>query len=314
MDTFEFSETSARSSFGAALEDGLGRSPKSIPPKFFYDHEGSLLFEQICRLPEYYVTRTEFALLDRLAPAFAEIIGPEAELIEFGAGEARKVRFILDALDRPNTFIPIDISSDYLAGTAADLRRHYPNLNVQPVAGDFTQPLDLGPASGRRVGFFPGSTIGNFEPEAAREFLARAAELLAGGGLLIGVDLVKDPAVLHAAYNDTAGVTARFNLNLLARANRELGLAFDLDAFRHYAFYNPLYRRIEMYLVSTKRQSVALPWRAASFEEGEPILTEHSYKYTIEGFQELSRKAGFSPRQVWVDPERLFSLHWLASS
>lgn len=300
--------------FVRALLAGLSATPKQIPCKFFYDAAGSALFEQICALPEYYVTRTELALLARHAGEFGTLIGPDAELVEFGAGSGRKVRLLLDAMVRPRAYLPIDISSEYLAASAARLDADYPELIVKPVAADFSRPFAL-PAltcgARRRVGFFPGSTIGNFEPEAALHFLKNAARLLDGGGLLVGVDLAKDPAILHAAYNDAAGITAAFNKNLLARANREFGADFDLSRFYHWACYNPLRQRIEMYLISAARQNVKIAGHVVSFTEGEAVHTENSHKHTVEGFRALAAAAGFTPRAVWCDPARLFSLHWL---
>jgi dimethylhistidine N-methyltransferase len=301
--------------FADALLAGLKSKPKHIPCKYFYDAQGSRLFEQICALPEYYPTRTELKLLNTHAGDIAALIGAEAYLIEFGAGAGEKVRPLLNALPHPRAYMPIDISGSYLRGIAAQLRSEYPRLAIEPLVADFTRNLSLPALSGaRRVGFFPGSTIGNFEPGEAWDFLARTARMLKGGGLLVGVDLVKDPAVLHAAYNDSAGVTAAFNKNLLARANREAGADFDLKRFAHYAFYNPLESRIEAYLVSAMAQEVSVCGRAIGFAEGEAIHTEWSYKYTVESFRALAASAGFIPRGLWCDAERLFSLHWLEAA
>lgn len=301
--------------FAACLADGLLRTPKEIACKYFYDAEGSALFDAICALPEYYQTRTEVALLRRHAAEIAGLIGPDAEIVEFGAGALRKVRILLDALERPRGYAPIDISGAYLREVTGRLATDYPGLALRPVVGDFTLPMHLPAMAGarQRVGFFPGSTIGNFRPETAMVQLRRMRDMLNGGGLLIGVDLVKDPAILHAAYNDAAGVTAAFNKNLLARANRELHAGFNLDAFAHYAPYNPKAQRIEMYLVSLKRQSVMLDGRKVEFQAGEAVHTEDSHKYTIESFREIAARAGFVPRAVWADENRLFSLHWLES-
>ena len=298
--------------FADELAAGLQARPRAVAPKWFYDAAGSELFERICELPEYYPTRTEFALLDRHAEAMAELIGPRAEIVEFGAGASRKVRVLLDALRSPRRFVPVDISGEHLAAAAARLRSDYPALDVCPVVADFTQGAPaLMPAAGRRVGFYPGSSIGNFDPDDALRLLQRFAGWLGGGGLLIGVDLVKDPAQLHAAYNDTQGVTAAFNLNLWARANRELGADFDLAAWAHSAFYNPPASRIEMHLVSRKAQTVRFGGQRFEFAEGDSVHTENSYKYTVEGFQALARRAGWSPRAVWTDAARRFSIHWL---
>ncbi|MDM0009828.1 L-histidine N(alpha)-methyltransferase [Variovorax sp. J22G73] len=306
----------AMSEFAREMQAGLARSPRSISPKFFYDVAGSQLFDRICDLPEYYPTRTELRILGECAGEIAEQVGPNAEIVEFGAGSLTKVRLLLDALDSPKRYLPIDISGEHLEAAAARLKADYPALVVQPIAADYTMPLVLPaplPGAGRRVGFFPGSTIGNFEPEEALAFLQLAARMLRGGGLLIGVDLVKDPARLHAAYNDAQGVTGEFNLNLLRRANSELDADFDVDGFAHAAFYNAPRQRIEMHLVSRRAQSVSLNGESFGFEEGETIHTEYSHKFTVEGLRALAVRAGFRPGAVWMDPERLFSVHWLAA-
>lgn len=297
--------------FEQALVAGLSSRPRAVAPKWFYDVDGSRLFERICELPEYYPTRTELALLDRHAPEIASRLGPRCEIVEFGAGATRKVRVLLGALDAPARFVPIDISGEHLLGAAAALRKVHPALDVLPVVADFTRDLLLAPAAGRRVGFFPGSSIGNFDPPQAVQLLRRFGALLGGGGLLIGVDLVKDPALLHAAYNDDAGVTAAFNLNLWARANREAGADFDLAQWYHYAFYNPPLQRIEMHLVSRRAQRVTVAGTPFDFAEGESVHTENSYKYTVAGFQALARDAGFTPAVCWCDRAQRFALHWL---
>ena len=314
MDAVQLCPQSPPDSFAGALREGLSQSPKQIPCKYFYDSEGSALFEAICALPEYYQTRTEVALLRRHAGEIAGLIGDSAEIVEFGAGALRKIRILLDALPSAKAYLPIDISGQYLRDVVRLLAGDYPALTLNPVIADFTLPLQL-PASlgARRAGFFPGGTIGNFRPAAALALLRRMREQLNGGGLLIGVDLVKDPAILHAAYNDAAGVTGAFNKNLLARANRELGAGFDLDGFAHYAPYNPHDQRIEMYLVSLKRQSVMVDGEAIEFSAGEAVHTEDSHKYTIDGFREMAARAGFRPRAVWTDDQRVFSIHWLES-
>jgi len=300
--------------FARAFLDGMRRSPKRVPCKYFYDSVGSALFDEICDLPEYYQTRTELSLLSAHADEIAAILGTDIELIEFGAGSLTKVRVLLDALERPQAYIPIDISGDYLAKVCAALDADYPALRLDPVVADFTRPFVL-PApihdTARRVGFFPGSTIGNFSPDEAVAFLKTASGIVRGGGLLIGVDLVKDADILNAAYNDTRGVTAAFNKNLLARANRELGANFDLDAFAHEAFYNAADSRIEMYLVSLLNQDVQIAGETIAFSRGEAVHTEDSCKYTLESFAALAWKAGLVPRQAWCDPQQLFSMHWL---
>jgi dimethylhistidine N-methyltransferase len=304
------------SDFRTAVMAGLSATPKRIPCKFFYDAEGSKLFEKICALPEYYPTRTEITLLRHHAAEIAELIGPDSEIVEFGAGAGEKIRTLLTALERPRAYLPIDISGPYLRSVAARLEADYPRLAVHPIVADFAGRFDLPERrqSMRRIGFFPGSTIGNFEPDDARRFLSRAAALLHGGGLLIGADLVKDPVVLNAAYNDLRGVTAAFNKNLLVRANRELSANFELSRFRHYAGYDPVAQRMGIYLISTDAQRVTVAGQSFALEEGEAIHTEWSHKYTIDGFRTLASDAGFRPRAVWCDDKRLFSIHWLETA
>ncbi len=300
--------------FCDALLEGLRRTPKRIPSKFFYDAAGSELFERITALDEYYPTRTELGILKTHAAEMARLIGPDVELVEFGAGALRKVRLLLDVLKSPRAYVPIDIAGEYLTAVARTLEHDYPGLHVNPVVADFTRSIALGPlehGAARRAGFFPGSTIGNFAPPDAVLFLRHARATLNGGGLLIGADLVKDPAILHAAYNDGEGVTEAFNKNLLMRANRELGADFDLGDFAHYACYNPQARRIEMYLVSLKAQRVRIGGETIMFADGEAIHTEDSHKYTLDGFHALAAEAGYVPRRVWTDAARLFSLQWL---
>ncbi|HEX7892369.1 MAG TPA: L-histidine N(alpha)-methyltransferase [Ramlibacter sp.] len=301
------------SDFGRDLVAALSAQPRSISPKYFYDAEGSRLFDRICELPEYYPTRTEIGILERSVAEMAALAGPQAEIVEFGAGSLRKVRLLLQAFEAPARYLPIDISGEHLRDAAAILRREFTGLDVQPLVADYTQAMELPAAAGpgRRIGFFPGSTIGNFTPEEALHFLQGAARMLRGGALVLGADLVKDPHVLHAAYNDAQGVTAAFNLNLLVRANRELGANFQPARFAHYAFYNAPLQRIEMHLVSRERQDVTLAGERFTFEEGEALHTENSYKFTIEGLRALAVRAGFRPGPVWTDPARLFSVHWL---
>lgn len=314
--------SAAPSGFGSAWETDFGQDlllafaqrPRAIAPKYFYDAQGSALFERICELPEYYPTRVESAILREHADEMADLMGAHAEIVEFGAGACDKVRLLLARLASPACFRPIDISASALHEACGRLRREYPALCVEPLVADCFGDFDLPaphPDARRRVGFFPGSTLGNFAPAEALHFLRRACAMLRGGGLLLGVDLVKDPAVLHAAYNDRAGVTAAFNLNLLARANRELGTDFDLSRFVHYAFYNAPLQRVEMHLVSLCKQHLALGGVPHEMAEGETLHTENSYKYTIEGLRELASQAGFTPGPVWTDPDRRFSVHWL---
>lgn len=296
----------------------LGRVPHEISSKYFYDAAGSRLFERICELPEYYVTRTELEIFARDIHEMADLIGPGAEVIEFGAGSLMKARLLLEALKNPRRFVAIDISAEHLHASTAQLQREFHAVEINPVVGDFSAIDDLStllPAreGQKRVGFFPGSTLGNFTPLQAKHFLTVASRLLAGGGLLIGIDLVKAPTLLHQAYNDTAGVTAAFNRNLLVRANRELGTNFDAAAFAHYAFYQPTLQRVEMHLICTTPQQIQLGNQRFELRKGETIHTENSQKYSVDGFQTLAAAAGFIPQAQWCDPGGLFSIHWLKS-
>jgi dimethylhistidine N-methyltransferase len=301
----------------AAVLDGLSHPQKRLACKFLYDDAGSRLFDRICDLPEYYPTRTELRITRECAGEIAGAIGPDALLVEYGSGSSLKTRLLLDHLSSPAGYAPIDISRGHLVRSARQLAAAYPHVPILPVCADYTRPLRL-PHSARRaarvVAYFPGSTIGNFEPDEAAAFLHSIRTLCGpGSGLLIGVDLKKDPATLHAAYNDTAGVTAAFNLNLLTRINRELGGDFDLSRFAHHAFYHVPRGRIEMHLVSLARQTVRVGDDAEfAFDEGETVHTENCYKYTIEGFTDLARGAGYRPVRVWTDTARRFSLHYLA--
>jgi len=301
-------------SFRDAVLKGLGRTPKSIPCKFFYDARGSALFEEICRLPEYYPTRTEVAILEENAAAIAAQIGPNSRLIEFGSGASTKARILLRALVRPAAYVPVDISREHLRDAAISLAEDFPSLPVVAVCADYTRAFPLPPLpgpSGKRVGFFPGSTIGNFEPDAAVDFLANYARILGPGGeMLIGVDLKKDPAILDAAYNDRAGVTAAFNLNLLERINRELDGDLEIDRFEHVAFYNETEGRIEIYIRSLANQEAWIAGTSILFAKGELIHTEYSYKYSIPEFRALAARAGFHPIRTWTDPAELFSVHY----
>ena len=294
---------------------GLSRPQKTLPPKYFYDAQGCALFEAICGLPEYYLTRAELALMGTRVGEMARQIGPRCALIEYGSGSARKTRILMDAIG-PVAYVPIDIARVELAATAAEIAREFPRVRVLAVCADYSRLLALPELEGldarRRVGYFPGSTIGNFTPAEAAAFLAIArGQIGAGGGLLIGVDLKKDPARLDAAYNDARGVTAAFNLNLLARINRELGADFDLAAFRHRAFYDEKHGRIEMHLESRTDQAVTIGGHALRLRKGETIHTENSYKYSVREFQQLAARAGLAPRECWTDSEDQFSVHYL---
>jgi dimethylhistidine N-methyltransferase len=303
-----------RAAFMADVVAGLGQPQKSLPAKYFYDRRGSELFAAITALPEYYPTRSEIAILRAHAVEMAADVPAPAALIEFGAGAAEKARILLAAAPHIATYVPVDISAQFLAEEAARLTRDLPRLDVLPVAADFTRPFHVPPALAgmARIGFFPGSTLGNFEPHDAAAFLDGAARLLGPGArLIIGIDLVKDVAILRAAYNDAAGVTAAFNLNMLKRIDDELGGDFDLDAFSHCAFYDPDKRRIEMHLVSRQRQRVRVAGKMFEFRRGETIHTENSYKYTIDSFRVLAAGSGWTSAAVWTDPDRYFSVHLL---
>ncbi|MGD8957716.1 MAG: L-histidine N(alpha)-methyltransferase [Chromatiaceae bacterium] len=292
---------------------GLALPDKRIPPKFFYDAEGSRLFDAICNLPEYYPTRTEIGILRRYGAEMATRLGRDVLLVELGSGSSLKIRILLDAL-RPAAYMPVDISKEHLLQSANALAAAFPSLQIHAVCADYSAPfrLPVDDLDYPRAAFFPGSSVGNFDPGDAERFLRSVGDLLGGGGrLLIGVDLVKDHQLLEAAYNDADGVTAAFNLNLLAHINRELDADFDLSGFRHKAFFDPVLSRIEMHLVSRRDQRAQVAGQTISLASGESIHTENSYKYSIEGFQALARRAGFEPEQVWTDPAPLFSVHCL---
>jgi dimethylhistidine N-methyltransferase len=296
---------------------GLSNTPKELPPKWFYDAAGAKIFEEICETPEYYPTRTEQGILEGAASEIADLLGRDAVLVEFGSGAMEKVRLLLDELTDTRAFVAIDIAEEQLAEAAESLESAYPGLRVHTIAKDFTKPVelpaDLDETGGQRCAFFPGSTIGNFEPLEAKHFMERMRHAVgAEGALLVGVDLLKDPARLEAAYNDDSGVTGRFNLNVLHRINRELGGDADPESFEHRAFFNPDEGRVEMHLRARRAQTLHVGGHAFHFAAGETIHTENSYKYTIEGFQALAAEAGFSPLRVWTDDENLFSVHLLA--
>ncbi|MGU3359146.1 L-histidine N(alpha)-methyltransferase [Methylobacterium sp. M6A4_1b] len=293
---------------------GLSAPQKYLSAKYFYDAAGSDLFEAITRQPEYYPTRTELGILEAQGASIAATLPARANLVELGSGSTVKVRRLM--VHRPDlaAYVPVDVSESFLRSEAEALARDFPNLTIAPVAADFTRAFTLpdGLSNGPVAGFFPGSTIGNFEPPQATRLLAHFGHVLgAGATLIIGVDLVKEKAVLDAAYDDAAGVTAAFNRNLLVRMRRELGAEVDLDAFAHRAFFNAEASRIEMHLVSLKAQTIRIADRVIAFDEGETIHTENSYKYTVESFRALAREAGWSAEAVWTDPDRLFSIHAL---
>ncbi|WP_280821077.1 L-histidine N(alpha)-methyltransferase [Pseudaminobacter soli (ex Li et al. 2025)] len=309
-------EGEATSDFAADVLAGLQARPKRIPSKYFYDIAGSRLFEEITQVPEYYPTRVERGILAENAEAIAKLLPAGRALVEFGNGSSAKTRILLRAARELSAYVPVDIAAEFLEEQAGALRREFPSLDVLPVAADFTRAFDLPASVGTmpRVGFFPGSTIGNFEPPDAAAFLHHAGLSLGTDAVMVvGVDLVKNEAVLHAAYNDAAGVTARFNLNLLARINRELDGHFDLGSFEHRAFFDRGHSRIEMHLVSRATQRVSVDGYSFDFAEGETIHTENSYKYTVEAFHALAREAGWRPIRVWTDSDGWFSIHVLAN-
>lgn len=311
------SEEAGRSQFLLDAWRGLGSPTPSLPCKYFYDARGSRLFDRICELPEYYVTRTEAAIMQRHADEMAACIGAGSLLAEYGSGSSLKTRLLLDALEhqnlRPAAYVPLDISRRHLESTAHKLRREYPSLQVLPVAADYTHPFELPRVdrAARTVAYFPGSTLGNFEPGEAAAFLRRIRDSVgASGALLIGLDLKKSPQVLVPAYNDAAGVTAQFNLNILARANRELGADFELDCWRHQASWNEDQSRIEMRLRCERAQRVLIGGREFAFEAGASILTEYSHKYTLQAASNMAEAAGFKVREVWCDASRYFSVQF----
>jgi L-histidine Nalpha-methyltransferase len=302
--------------FRAAVIAGLSQRQKTLPCKFFYDEEGSRLFERICALPEYYPTRTECLLLEQRASAIAHLLGSRVRLVEFGSGAGIKIRLLLRALNQPAAYVPVDISRAQLLAAASDLAADFPTLRVAPVCADYTKPFALpairGRVSRRTAGFFPGSTIGNFTPTEAVSFLALTRRLLGPSSMMvIGADVPKDASVLHAAYNDSAGTTAAFNLNLLHRINRELDADFNVADFSHDARWNEAESRVEMYLVSKRAQRVEIAGRIFDFAAGEAIHTENSHKYSLDRFRSLAREAGYAPIEAWTDARDLFSVHVL---
>ncbi len=300
-----------RGTFREDVLRGLSGPAKSLPPKYFYDERGSLLFERITGLPEYYPTRTEISILESRVGELSALMGKRWELIEIGSGSSRKVRILLDAAFGCGSYVPVDISREALRLAANRIASDYPHIRVVAVCADYMHPFSIArqdPLASRIV-FFPGSTIGNLDPEQAIAFMGNIRGMLRPGDrFIVGADLQKEPAILHAAYNDAAGVTARFNCNLLERINRELGADFDLRRFEHLAFYNVREGRIEMHLRSTADQTVRVDGEEIRFRAKETIHTESSYKYTREGFRSLAAQAGLEVRDVWTDPGRLFSV------
>jgi dimethylhistidine N-methyltransferase len=300
------------SAFETDVLDGLRATPKQVPAKYFYDAAGSLLFERITELPEYYPTRCEMKILRDRAIDIAKLIPNGAALVEFGSGSSKKARIVLDAAPKLAAYVPVDICGEMIEQEAIELRSDFPQLKVLPVTADICTPFELpeeAKTAPARTGFFPGSTIGNFEPHEAAAFLRNAANILGRGAtLIIGVDLIKPVDVLNAAYNDAAGVTAAFNLNLLIRINRELGGNFNLESFEHHAFYNRERHRIEMHRASLKRQKVRVAGETIDFRAGETIHTENSYKYSVESLGALARGVGWLPAGAWTDARKYFSI------
>jgi L-histidine N-alpha-methyltransferase len=309
------SRESAYEPFVADVLKGLREQPKRISPIYFYDARGSVLFDQICELPEYYPTRTETSILTGQGDEIARCIGDDALLVEFGSGSSIKTRLLLDRLPELAAYVPVDISRSHLLNAAQKIAAAYPHIEVLPVCADFTQPFQVpqpAKAARRNVVFFPGSTIGNFDPPQALNLLRVMHDVAGpGGGLVVGADLVKDPARLVLAYDDAKGVTAAFNLNVLVRLNRELQTNFDVASFRHRAVWNAKASRIEMHLVSTRAQRIRLAGEYVDFAAGEPIVTEHCHKYTVSGFAAKAADAGWAARACWLDERGDFSVHYL---
>ena len=309
---------SAQQSFLNEVLAGLAKPQKQIPAKFFYDGRGCELFDAICELPEYYLTRTETAMMQRFAAEMAQLLGAGCLLVEYGSGASRKTRILLEHL-LPPAYMPIDIACEQLRASSRELAQVFPGMQVVAVCADYSEPIALPecsvPGLKCKAIYFSGSTIGNFTQAETVVFLKRALQLVGpGGAMLVGVDMKKPQAQLGAAYNDSRGVTAEFNLNLLARINRELKGDFRLENFRHRAFYNAKEGRIEMHLESLIAQQVTVQGRRFDFSAGETIHTENSYKYSVSEFQQLARQAGFEPLRAWTDTQQLFSVHYLSAS
>jgi len=293
---------------------GLQQDEKMISPKYFYDERGSRLFDEITTLPEYYPTETELGIMRENIAEIATLIGPQASLIEYGSGSSRKTRVLLEHLNEQAVYVPVDISEEHLLESARQIRAEFPKLEVLPVVADFTKRFQLPDPTVmplRNIVYFPGSTIGNFPRAAACDLLeVMYHEAGENGAMLIGVDLQKDPTVIERAYNDSAGVTAEFNLNMLRHLNREFGSDFDLDSWEHQAHYNQSEGRIEIRLINARRQTVNINGSSIVFEKNEGILTEYSHKYTLEGFAEIAQTAGFKVNRVWTDPKNLFTVQY----
>lgn len=308
----------ARKDMLADVLIGLQSDEKWLSSMYFYDERGSRLFDDICELPEYYPTRTELSIMEANIGEMCDLLGPHAMLVEFGSGSSLKTRILLEHMDDLAAYVPVEISRDHLMNSAEELHGKFPGLEILPVCADFTQGFDLPVPSHpplRNIVYFPGSTIGNFDPEDALALLKHMARIGGnGGGVLIGVDIEKDAATLERAYNDSAGVTAQFNLNILERLNRELGANFDLSAFTHKAIWNAQRHRIEMHLVSHCTQTVTIRGEQFTFTSGETIHTESSYKFTLQRFANLAAQAGLSVEHVWTDEKKMFSVQYLVCS
>jgi len=296
------------------IVSGLRKSKKELPTKLFYDEKGSQLFDEICLLEEYYLTRTEIHIMEENIDAIVELIKDSCILIEYGSGNSTKTRCLLDHLPDLAAYLPVDISKDYLNNSVEALKKSYPHLEINPILADYNQPIQTPETIGlaRKLAYFPGSTIGNFTPDQAIEFMQNIARVVGqGGGFLIGVDLIKDTEVLHKAYNDVRGITAEFNLNILTHINELFSATFRIENFKHFAFYNEEANRIEMHLISELDQTVDVGDETFNFNKGENILTEVSYKYSLIGFADLAFQAGFDVKKVWTDPNNYFSIQYL---
>jgi dimethylhistidine N-methyltransferase len=297
---------------------GLLKEQKTLPSKLFYDQRGSLLFDQICKSEEYYPTKTETAIMQQNIHEIAGVVGTNCVLIEYGSGSSVKTRLLLDHLPEMTAYVPVDISKEHLFNTVENLNRIYPNLVISPLWADFTKDFSMplvNSGVSRRLAYFPGSTIGNFYPQQAIDFMRSVAALVSpGGGFLIGIDLQKNPDILNLAYNDRSGITAAFNLNILTHINREFHADFKVSQFEHLAFYNQKAKRIEMHLISKVDQVVTINGTGVGFQQGERILSEVSHKYTVESFASMAAQAGFKVRKVWTDSKRYFSIQYLVAN
>ncbi len=302
----------------AEVLNGLRKTQKELPCKYFYDEHGSMLFDRICTLNEYYIPRIETAIMEAYIAEITELLGVNINLIEYGSGSSNKTRILLDNLHNIDTYMPIDICEEQLLSSKEELKTLYPDLNIHSICADYTNSLELPElehTNKRKIVYFPGSSIGNFDPPRAKQFLEHIANVCGpDGGLLIGVDLKKDPDVLYRAYNDSQGITAAFNLNILKRINRELGCDFQVESFAHYAFYNTYQGRIEMHLLSLRDQAINLNGVTFTFSDFESIWTESSYKYTVDEFQQIAASAGFKAVKTWKDEKQWFSIQYFVSS